>query len=267
MAVAGFRIDLDALLEQALLGVRRASVFLGLGINAATNPDFRNYQLTGFTHIQLVPEALPDERVDHFKEEFRLWIEAGGFRELVESFAAYLDGLHYVCLLMAAAPNIKAATDVQERQSRFEIQGIPNKLNMLRQNYGVVTAHTAHLVSLGKARNCLTHRRGIVGREDVGTEATLRVCWKGADIFVEEPDGNRILFTLDTPPIYLPNGGTLLIQMTDRTREFNEGEKLLLSARDLAEICWFYTREANNLHQSLIHFARESGIKIERNGS
>jgi len=264
MTIAGIDVDLDALLEQALRGVRRASVFLGLGINAAVDPNFRRYQLTGVTNIQLLPDALPEDRIDHFKEEFRLWIEAGGFRELVESFASYLDGIHHVCMLMAASTSAQAATDLQERQSRFAGQGVPNKLNILSQNYGVTPAHTSHLVSLGKARNCLTHRRGIVGPEDVGAGTSLRVTWLGADMFVEEPNGNRIPFEHDTPPIFLPDGGTVCMQMIGRERDFNLGQKLLLTARDLAEICWFYTREAGSLRQSLIQFAERSGIRIQQ---
>jgi hypothetical protein len=48
-------LDLDKLLDIALKGVRRAAVFMGLGVNAAIDPDFRSYQLSALTNIQTDP--------------------------------------------------------------------------------------------------------------------------------------------------------------------------------------------------------------------
>lgn len=264
MTVAGIHIDLDALLEQALLGVRRASVFLGLGLNAAMDQNFRNYQLTGLSNIQLIPADLPDDQVGHFKEEFKLWVEAGGFRELVESFAGYLDGVHHVCLFMHAHKVKHVASTLQERQTSFCNEGVPNKINVLAQSFGVRPTHPQHLVSLSKARNCLAHRRGVVGSRDIGQDGRLKVSWLGADMFIEEPDGHRIPFDQDTLPIYLPNGGTVCMQMVERVREYELNQKLLLSARELAEICWFYTREAGALLQSVVRFAEQIGVRVEQ---
>lgn len=76
-------------------------VFVGLryswawAVNAAIDDGFRKYQLTSLTNIQLVPDNVPEETLKHFKEEFRLWIEAAGFRELADTFANYLDSVHH----------------------------------------------------------------------------------------------------------------------------------------------------------------------------
>jgi hypothetical protein len=78
-------LDLDELFDIALKGIRRAAVFMGLGVNAAIDQNFRSYQLTALTQIQLVPDDVPPETLAHFKEEFRIWIEAGGFRELADN--------------------------------------------------------------------------------------------------------------------------------------------------------------------------------------
>ncbi|MFZ3017716.1 MAG: hypothetical protein WA056_04550 [Gallionella sp.] len=130
-------IDLDKLLEVALNGVRRASVFMGLGVNAAIDDNFRKYQLTPLTNIQLVPDNVPEEMLKHFKEEFRLWIEAAGFRELADTFANYLDSVHHMCLVMKAISEKTPLTDIQDIHRKYRDEGFPNKLNVLSQRFSV----------------------------------------------------------------------------------------------------------------------------------
>ncbi|MEP4034912.1 hypothetical protein [Pseudophaeobacter sp.] len=94
-------LDFGAILEIALKGVRRSSVFMGLGVNAARDPENKDYQLSGITQIQLVPENVPKEAVEHFKKEFQIWIVAGALREATEAFALFLDELHRACSVAA----------------------------------------------------------------------------------------------------------------------------------------------------------------------
>jgi len=65
MNVATVHIDIDTLLELALRGIRRASVFLGLGVNAAIDPEFKDYQLTNLSNIHIIPANL----LEHFDTE------------------------------------------------------------------------------------------------------------------------------------------------------------------------------------------------------
>lgn len=251
-------INLPKLEEVALRGVRRASVFMGLGVNAATDPNFKNYQLSSFTEIQLVPSDLPDAEIERIKEQFRLWIEAGGFRELVESFVNFIDGAYKICFHVSRSLG-QAKPHVDFR--KFEKKGLPEKLTMLKDNFGVEPKNGAQLLSLSAARNCLTHRRGIVGAEDLKEGAvSLEIAWLGADFFVEEPNGKRTIFDVQSPGIYLPNGGTVCLGMVNRTRCFTLGEKLLFSTRELSEICWFYTREADAFCRSLEAHLRRAGV-------
>ena len=82
-------------------------------------------------------------------------------------------------------------------------------------------------------------------------------------MFAEEPNGTRHPFN-EAPPdgIYLPEGGTVSVQFVERVRTFKLGEKLILSTRDLAEICWFYEREARSLIRSALDFSATMGIQV-----
>jgi hypothetical protein len=260
-----FNLDFDKILEIALKGVRRASVFMGLGVNLALDEQAKSYQLTQITNIQLVPDEVSDETLHHFKDEFRIWIEAAGLRELSEAFASYLDALHKACLIVHTVQTKAPPAEIEEKQTTFAAEGLPNKLNILKQRFSVEPQHTSYIVSIGRARNCLGHRRGIVGAEDLRGGEELEVIWLGMDLFVETPAGERH-FLNETPEegIFLPQGGTVNMQFVERKRTFGLGTKLALSTRDLAEICWFYEREAKSAFTSALSFAEKAGVHIAK---
>lgn len=256
-------INFDEILDVALRGVRRASIFMGLGVNAAQDAQFANYQLTHITKIQLVPNNVTQETLKHFKDEFKTWVEANGFRELVEAFSSFLDLLHQACLAINGRNQKLALQGVYEKQKSFELQGFPNKLNNLEIAFAVRPKNTEYLKSLNKARNCLTHRRGIVGPEDTEAGDELRVLWLGMDIFIETPSGEKHMLNDFQPGLYLPEGGTVMAQMVERLRTYERGTPVSLSTRELAEICWFFEREARTAVLSGVEFAKRSGIVVE----
>jgi hypothetical protein len=94
-------INLDSLLEIAQRGVRRASVFLALGVNSARDPRMDNYMFPKDVLIQVLHEGLDQKTVEHFKTEFEKWVILSGLRDLTETFSIYLNGVHKVGLLIA----------------------------------------------------------------------------------------------------------------------------------------------------------------------
>jgi hypothetical protein len=87
-------LDIDQIKEIVLKGVRRVAAFLGLGLNAARDPDFKKYHLTDFAMFCVIPDNLSDNEISHIKEGFEKWVIVNGLRELVESFAIFLDRIH-----------------------------------------------------------------------------------------------------------------------------------------------------------------------------
>ncbi|MBA1145894.1 hypothetical protein H0Z60_02365 [Ectothiorhodospiraceae bacterium WFHF3C12] len=253
-------IDLNRLLDVALRGVRRASVFMGLGVNAALDPAFKSYQLSSIPGVQVVPGDLPEEKVDHYKEEFRLWVEAGGLRELAETFAVYLDEVYRTCLLVDSAGQKRAMRDIEKAQARFSKEGLPNKANNLAQQFGIRLRHTESFVSLGQARNCLVHRRGIVGERDLREASHLTVRWLGPDLILTQSDGGEVSLRGENLPFHVEQESMLGIRMVERERAFGIGEKVSFSTGDLAEICWFYAREARDVIAGVQTFALQRNI-------
>lgn len=262
------QVNVEKILRIALLGVQRASMFMGLGVNAALNKELTEYQLTGISQIQLLSSELSSDQLARAKEEFKLWIEANGFRELIETFHVFLDAVNLACLNFRFGMKEIAIDELKADQAKFAKQGFPNKLNLLRQKYGIEAKHADHLLSLNGARNVLTHRLSVVQQKDLNSKEVMVVSWLGADILIEESNGTRhhIEEVIEKGKSF-PETTHLLMQFKKRNREFRVGERLALSSKDLAEVCWFMSREARSFTASLIEFAKRVGIKIHKENS
>lgn len=256
-------VDMDEILDVALRGVRRASMFMGLGVNAALSEHVKDYQLTGISQIQLLPEEIPEDQLANAKDEFKLWIEANGFRELIETFHVFLDAINLACLKFQLGKGTISIEDLKVEHATFSKQGFPNKINTLRQKYGIEAKHSDHLVSLNGARNVLTHRLSVVRQRDANAEGVMAVSWLGADILIEESNGaqHHIEEVIERGRIF-PEETSLLLRFTVRNREFKVGDRLALSSKDLAEVCWFMSREARTLATSLVEHAKRNGIEF-----
>jgi hypothetical protein len=258
-------IDFSEIKEIALLGVRRTAVFMGLGINAALDDNFTNYDLTKITQLQFVPPEVDNKTISHIKEEFGFWIITCGFRELIETFAIFLDRIHLASLHMGVSCKKILAEHARRIGPIFPKKGIKDKLPLLSSRFGIKTNNPHYIISINQARNCFVHRRGVVGIEDCQNSQCLEVKWMGFDIFIKTPSKEIIV----TPPIpqegiLIEEEGTIVgLKLPERTSSFKIGEKLIFSPRDLAEICQFVIFSTNEICSSFMEYAKSLGIKID----
>ncbi len=254
-------IDFDKIRETAYKGVRRTAVFLGLGFNAAKDPAFRNYELADISPIHLVPSNVPEETIDHFKTEFGRWIVACGLRELIETFALFLDRTHNACLFMASHKNQITFEDATVWQPAFHHKGIKDKLKTFESRFNVKPNHPEHINRIQQVRNCLTHRHGIVSKQDCDDGDELIVKWMGFDLFIETPTGETIDLVLPLKePIHLKDGGTVNIRFSERIRAYKIGTPVDLEAKDLVEICNFVLISTGQILKTVSEYAMNLGI-------
>jgi hypothetical protein len=263
MAERSMFINFDEILRIMHTGVIRAGTFMGYGINAAEDPNFKNYQLTKFTNIAVVLPDLSDERIADDKKNFRRWIECNGLRELTEAFSLFIDAIHQACMFIAVENPIPADFDSASRQTRFSKKGLEERLDILERKFGVEPKHRDQVVSINRARNCLSHRWGTVGDDDVDDQSVLKISWLGLDMVLREPNGNEIVFRHDSEPIFLAKGAKAVARVTMREHAFKVGEQFSLSTHDIAEICWFYQNESIHVHKSALAFAESKGHVIQ----
>ncbi|WP_155523816.1 hypothetical protein [Nodosilinea nodulosa] len=257
------QVNLDNVLNIACLGIRRAIIFMGLGLNAATDPNFKDYSLIPHTGISLVPNAASDEVIEEYKREFSSWIVAGGLREIIESFSVFLDEVYTFCLQTSISNDTLTLEDAQNKNKCFKQVFLNKKLKLLSKDYPIDSEINQLLLDLGRVRNCLTHRRGIVSNEDCNTEHGLQVSWKALEIVAKQQTGAEtpIPFPIKEP-VFLAQGGTLNAQWYIKSAVFPVGTSIRLKPRDLSEIAFLVNEEAKKIISSVILIARSAGADI-----
>ena len=258
-------IDLDEIEKIAVSGVMRTAVFMGLGLNAAYDKNFRNYELTDITQIQIVPPNADEKTITHYKGQFGVWIIMCGLRELTETFAVYLDRIQAACSSIALRRGKYKNDDLKKLRKKFLYKGIKGKLELLEEKFGIKAKNNDYLISISQVRNCFAHRRGIIGSEDCTTNDELVIRWKGIDLFIETSMGEIIPLN---PP--LPKDGTLMktdghicLKFVERMETFKEGTVIKLSPRNLAEICNVVLWSTGEIKASAIEYAKSIGIAIK----
>lgn len=256
-------IDFEKIIEVARLGINRASVFMGFGVNSARDNGFKNYDLTSETKIKIVPTTEDDEVIKHYKEEYECWVIANGFREVIETFSIFLEEIHKACLTLAWSKGRYTPDKCDGMQSNFHNAGLPDKFNILENRFGIICEEKDHVLSINQTRNCLTHRNGRVGDKDIDASGKLNLSWKDLEILVV-PTGEEPTAVTNMPKegIPTPNGGHIESHYVIRKKSFTKGEYIKFSPRQLAEICWFINQTAIQISNSAVEFACSIGIEI-----
>lgn len=263
-------IDPSAIKEIADKGIRRTIVFLGLGLNAANLEDFQDYELSKLPQevanlpIQLIPSNASPETIAMYKKEFALWIIGCGLRELIESHMLFLDELHSDCLLIEKVNGANKFGDPQRLQKEFHRSGINTKLSLLQERFHVGSKYPDFIESINKARNCITHRRGMVSHSvDCGGDGVMHVKWVGIDVFFELELSKKILILSEVIGKTLSEPATVNMRRTERDKVYRPETFLSLSHFELAEICFFLHLCHQDLMQSFMQYMRQMGVAFK----
>lgn len=252
--------NLDNVIEVLRNGVRRADVFMGIGLNAAEAQPTISHVLSHqeLHQINLVKAELTAEEKTHVASEFGKWICANGLRELIETVSLFLDKLYPPLFMMHRGADTSGRK--LERPDRVEWLGITDKIDAISCVLPIADEDRQMLSSMNRMRNCYAHRRGLVGQRDLdeqGDRMTIR--WNAFEMQVEEPDGN-IIREAELYNRVLENGGTVQLKVVERIHTFQAGEELMLIKRDLKEICLSALMIGQRMFHITVEQARESGI-------
>lgn len=255
-------VDLKQIREIALKGIRRTTIFLGLGVNAARDDRFNMYQLPENHYLRLVPENESEQQIKSFKDNFEKWIISNGLRELIETFGLFLDKIHQACLWFATNKGRMNPEEANTYRPAFERKGVEEKLKKMRTRFDVQTNKENYFASINQARNCITHRQGRVGPEDLKDKDSLRLTWWTLEIVAQTADGEEISLTpMPKEGIYFEKAGTIGVKFLDRLREFNCGDIIELTPTDINEICFLVHVAVNDIVASTTDYAKKIGIK------
>jgi len=252
-------IVLQRILDIAAKGVRRSYAFMALGVNAASDPNFKQLHLTNALQVRMLPDDLDDKAVSNIKHNFRIWVTGCGLRELIESFSVFLDEVYKVLLFVKVSRGNLGVKEAAKKRKSFSFGGVEKKLEVLRSEYSIGLKHSKLLDSVNQARNCISHRRGVVGNEDCKGEGGLSVRWVGPSALVIGSSGKK---TPLTKRHYVEEDSEIAVQFIEKSLDFPLGKVVDIPAEELAEICLFIYFEARDIIQQSAERLKGLGIPI-----
>jgi hypothetical protein len=235
--------------------------FLGLGVNAARDKTFMKYDLAE-NGIKFIPDNVSSKDIQNFKENFEKWIIWNSLRELNESFGIFLDAIHQSCLLIATNKGRVTSENATDWWPAFERKGVEKKLKLLRTRFKIITKNEKYFGTINQVRNCITHRQGRIGREDLKGSDSFTPTWRAFEVIVQTPDGTEISLKTPIPEggLYLKDGGKVAIKFVERLRDYKLGEIIEFTPVDINDICFLVHESTTEIIASTINYAKELGI-------
>ncbi len=269
MPVLEVNIDLENLANVAQTGVRRAAIFMGLGLNAAARDDFNDYSLGRLPLVpgqvglpmSFIPDDLPTDQVQAFKTEFATWIVGCGLRDMIEHYATFLDKIQQYSLFVWQSLGRLGSIDPVKAQRTFQGRlGVPDKLKELRSVFGISMQHEVSVGRLYKARNCLTHDLGVV-HDKRCVDGIFALTWLTPTARLEPKDGSPAIAFPTMLGTQLEAESNFIVEMVEREIRLTAGDRLVLSHQDLREILFFFSALVIPLTlEPFSNFLRNEGV-------
>lgn len=191
------------------------------------------------THGSDVPEIEINAReLSVVRDDTERWLLANAFRDVIEEIAVFFEGLRWLDAVIGLSDEPKLTLErfrevVEAPAKSFDKFPFHVKVERLLECGLLPTDSDAFLNGINAARNCLVHRRGLVGERDLGTANALCVAWSRPSAVARLPDGTEVAVR---PGIELPGETELSIRYKATARVFRLGDRIQFSAEDFAGI-------------------------------
>jgi len=200
------------------------------------------------------------------KAEAQDWLLRGFLRDAIEGAGLFLDDCLQVCEVMpvAAQGSAKGAEihrlfhELPRTNHRLHL---PQKLEKLERQFGIVTRFNANVLSLNKARTCLVHRLGTVSALDVDETGVLKLRFQHAQFVARGQDTGKEL-VIDRPGIVTTEESMLQLRFIESERVFQLGERVRLQAHELYDTIITLWRFGIAAAQAVEAYGRTIGIQF-----
>lgn len=264
MRTVKINIDLDKVSNIMQSGVNRAAYFLGLGLNALSNPDLKSADLLPFTSYNFGGKDLDEDSINSIKNAFKKWLVSNCLRDLMESFALYCDSIVEIIIYINSHGNTVVMEDILTQYKRLTKKGIKEKIQYMKKDISIDNEETTIIFSINNARNCMVHNRGVVGGKYCNQGNKLKLQWIGLRTYLEldgkhkVPVDNRII---ERNKINGEITGASVIY-EKKEKLFEEGSVIDISPQELADICLFFSATSEKIKKSLRDYIKSRGITI-----
>lgn len=192
---------------------------------------------------------------DARREAYEEWILSKAFQDLMRGLKGSAELGYFFLELLSSPIKAKTETTVDELLAPFRKKAnglnFPQLLEEINRHLPRPLHFSDSYISLQKARNCLEHRHGIVGKADLNAAKSLEIRIPYLKTFFVR-DGEEIPLL---PGTYIEAQTTIFARMDTRTILFQEGERLRISMTDFNEIAFGCNQFAASLASAVLAHA------------
>jgi len=151
-------------------------------------------------------------------------------------------------------------TFVVQRGHQFHKRTLPQRLEFLEKNYSFTldTDLVDQINTINIARNCLSHRGGVITTLDANVEGALQVRWTALVALVIS-NGKEIEIH---PPHFVEAGASLAIGNRRKSKRLAIGQQVDFTSLEFAQMCWTFFLFAQSCAKRLEDYGRQRGVQF-----
>jgi hypothetical protein len=239
------RLEPDGVAAPAMNVATSAARVVGTCLNALDHLDFDDPALTApFCGFDFRAADVP---IEERREACSAWLVAKGFQDLAKGVRESLEEAFVYCAIVAGPPPVPSLDGfhawLEEQKRTAARPNFPDLLAAVNARLREPLSFEAEFLSIQRARNCLEHRRGIVGQKDFdqgGNRLTLTFP-RMKTYFIQDNEEIEL-----RPGVILDRGedpakrqpAEVFMRRETRSLHFEQGGRLQIDARDFAEIAF-----------------------------
>jgi hypothetical protein len=210
------------------------------------------------------PNPRPDiERRTHYSN----WLLSKGFQEYARGVRATLEEAYFYNDLVLRARKTTGNSETTWPAFQQELQEVRRKagqmrfpilMNEVNRNLISPLHFEAEFLSLQKVRNCLEHRNGVVGTEDVDRrDSSLKLSFPRLRFSAKAEGKEEVEVNVGS---YIEKDSVIKAGFVSEVRSFKLGEKVLITLKDFCDIGWGCWAFADELGKKLLKL--ESAVTL-----
>lgn len=264
--------NLESIYQIAISRLTHIDYYFQWSYNILKNPqtlpppaDF--LEVEGMLHQFNDLENMTEEETSVLNHSFSKWIRNLLLRELDEFLQYYLLAIYETCLIIKFIDKEITPSDFVDARAaakNFEESSLKDRLKILRQEYKVDFKHKSELYSLHKLRHIFAHFDGVIQKKFCNKNGVLEVTWPVNSVKLKHRiTGRFVPFNKVTRPFNKEYGEIHITWLnTPKKAKYNINDKIELSHAELNQLVFFYLYVFNELHDSLVEYAKIKGIKV-----
>lgn len=247
--------------------LQKAIDLVSFGLQVANSHQVDTLAIPG-SRFQLLPARNKAMDVKEARTAFQNWILGNGIRDCIDAVGPSLEWARKICFIWTRQGDVSVNENgslhlstqitgdewnkfVLKEGKKFDYLPLIDKLEFLNKKYNLTIPEVSDsILSINHARNCLTHRQGKVGIEDVqdNSQNRLVIHWKKFQFTASGKSGSYILEL----PTKTKEDVQISLGYTSISKEFYLGDSIQFSPEEFSQIATTFLLFSLQIYNSII---------------